>query len=122
MQVPICEHIKMDGRRCGSPALRGFTHCYYHKPLRQMLPARTSRERVHARRPRREISLAELKATLMEDAAAIQIGLTRVIGDLVHDRVSVRQGRFILSALRSASAGLRRNRRALSLRERVPGD
>lgn len=28
--IPICEHIKDDGARCGSPALRGQTLCYYH--------------------------------------------------------------------------------------------
>lgn len=118
MQIQICAHIKMDGQRCGSPALRGFTHCYYHKPLRQMMPARTAHLRVRPELPRREISFAELKAPLLEDAVAIQIGLTRVIDDLLHDRVSVRQARLILSELRSASAGLRQRKRAMSLRTR----
>lgn len=26
----VCEHIKDDGVRCGSPALRGKEFCYYH--------------------------------------------------------------------------------------------
>jgi hypothetical protein len=25
-----CEHLFGDGHRCGSPALSGDTHCYYH--------------------------------------------------------------------------------------------
>ena len=28
--TPICNHIKDDGIRCGSPALRGHTLCYHH--------------------------------------------------------------------------------------------
>lgn len=28
---PVCEHIQFNGRRCGSPALRGDTHCYHHQ-------------------------------------------------------------------------------------------
>ncbi|HLH09096.1 MAG TPA: hypothetical protein VKW78_17800 [Terriglobales bacterium] len=40
--IPICIHIKSDGVRCGSPALRGHSRCYFHlrqfyrdKPRRQ---------------------------------------------------------------------------------------
>jgi hypothetical protein len=28
-----CEHIKRDGKRCGSPALRRRRFCYFHNPL-----------------------------------------------------------------------------------------
>ena len=28
-EAPRCEHIRMNGRRCGSPALRGESHCYF---------------------------------------------------------------------------------------------
>ena len=28
--VAICEHIKDNGRRCGTPAIRGRHFCYYH--------------------------------------------------------------------------------------------
>jgi len=32
MPVSIrCEHIQFNGHRCGSPALRGDTHCYHHQ-------------------------------------------------------------------------------------------
>ena len=29
----ICRHIKTNGERCGSPALRDQTHCYFHRNL-----------------------------------------------------------------------------------------
>src|SRR5277367_5064410 len=28
--VPLCTHIKSDGHRCGSPALRGSQFCFFH--------------------------------------------------------------------------------------------
>ena len=28
--VPLCTHIKSDGHRCGSPALRGGQFCFFH--------------------------------------------------------------------------------------------
>ena len=30
MIIPQCTHLKPDGRRCGSPALRGKPLCYFH--------------------------------------------------------------------------------------------
>lgn len=40
--IKICTHIKFDGVRCGSPAMRGNSRCYFHlkqhyreKPRRQ---------------------------------------------------------------------------------------
>ena len=48
--IPICTHIKANGMRCGSPALRNHSRCYFHlkqhyrdKPRRlPKLPPRTS--------------------------------------------------------------------------------
>ena len=30
-----CQHVFGDGHRCGSPALSGDTHCYYHHRYKQ---------------------------------------------------------------------------------------
>ena len=45
--VPQCRHIKMDGLRCASPAMRGKRHCYYHHQLHLLQP----RRRASAARP-----------------------------------------------------------------------
>lgn len=39
-KIPICQLIKSDGRRCGSPALQGKRFCYYHygRPLARIRP------------------------------------------------------------------------------------
>lgn len=38
--IPQCQHLKHDGIRCGSPALRGKDLCYFHQrhARRRMLP------------------------------------------------------------------------------------
>ena len=37
--IPQCQHIKDDGIRCGSPALRGKDLCYFHQRQARRLPA-----------------------------------------------------------------------------------
>jgi len=32
---PTCNHVFEDGHQCGSPALRGERHCYFHHPSRK---------------------------------------------------------------------------------------
>jgi hypothetical protein len=36
--VPECEHIKFNGDRCGSPAMRGKHFCYHHSRVRHARP------------------------------------------------------------------------------------
>ena len=33
--MTICEHIKDNGSTCGSPALTGYSFCFFHQRLRQ---------------------------------------------------------------------------------------
>jgi len=39
MPYILCQHIKTDGIRCGSPALRTKTYCFYHHDLTSRLHA-----------------------------------------------------------------------------------
>ena len=39
-QIPQCQHIKGDGVRCGSPALRGKSLCYFHSRAPKRRPKR----------------------------------------------------------------------------------
>ena len=61
-KIPICNHIKTDGVRCGSPALKGKRSCYYHY----------ARPRVQYRQP-------ELK---MDDPRALQSAVGVVLEGL----------------------------------------
>ena len=87
-----CEHIRLTGQRCGSPALRGEKHCYFHDFTHN------PRYQFHGGIP------------LPEDATSIQIGLTRVIRNLEAEPASSKNYALMLYALQTASANLKRVR------------
>ena len=39
-QIPLCQQIKKNGVRCGSPALRGKRLCYFHGRAPRRKPKR----------------------------------------------------------------------------------
>jgi len=50
----LCEHIRANGKQCGSPAMRGMHLCYYHRRNRPL----RGRELVTSLHTRREIQKA----------------------------------------------------------------
>jgi hypothetical protein len=81
-----CEHVKSNGVRCGSPALRGQTFCYFHNNL--------SGPRVNV-------------FPLLEDGNAIQLELGEIIRALVDERIDTKRASLVLYALQIASLNLR---------------
>jgi len=80
-----CEHIRISGQRCGSPALRGEARCYFHNTVRNPYGG----------------------IPMPEDAASIQIGLNRVIRNLEAEPPSSKNYALMLYALQTASANLK---------------
>ena len=76
---------------CGSPALRGEKHCYFHD---------------YTHNPRNQFH----GIPMPEDATAIQIGLVRVIRNLEAEPASSKNYALMLYALQTASANLKRVR------------
>jgi hypothetical protein len=95
--VKRCQHIKINGTQCGSPALRHGKHCYYHIryhwPELEALPDNTE-----WRKP---------LATL-EDADSIQVALANVMERLVMQEVDHKTAALMLYALQTASMNLKR--------------
>lgn len=94
--APQCEHFKTNGVRCGSPALRNRSLCFFHQrsfDLRQL---------------RRERPSAGLHLPLLEDANAIQIALEDVVRAVAEDRLEPRRAGLILYGLNTASCNLKR--------------
>ncbi len=106
MDLPICEHIKPSGARCGSPALHGHQYCYYHVGLRKAVPTTTLFVQAN---PYRNLDdpYAIFNLPYLEDAAAIQIGFMQLIHGVAEDRLDRWHARAILSALHGAAANLR---------------
>ena len=93
--VARCQHIKINGTQCGSPALREEKYCYFH--MRWALKSMEIDE--SRQRERWNMTLA-----LPEDADSIQMGLGEVIRLMMTRQVDHRTAALTLYALQTASA------------------
>jgi hypothetical protein len=82
-----CQHIKVDGIRCGSPAVTGEPHCYWHRNLSRRAD--------------------KLSVPALEDANAIQVAINRIFHSLVEGRTDTRTGCAMLYALQLARDNMR---------------
>lgn len=82
-----CQHVKLDGKRCGSPAMRGKRMCYFHEQSRKLYPNRVGPAPILADFP------------IIEDARSIQVALNQVMQALVHGSIDQRSATGILLGL-----------------------
>ena len=87
-QAPRCMHVRANGVRCGSPAMRGDAHCYFHDRLYN--------------RP------AEEAFPFLEDAASIQMAIMQVLDGLRRGKLEKGVANSLLFGLQTASANLKR--------------
>jgi len=97
VSIHRCQHIKVNGTQCGSPALRNEKHCHFHNLWFQ------KQLDVNKYVPER---LAITLPTL-EDANSIQVGLTEVMRLLIHNLLDHRTASLLLRALRTAAINLK---------------
>jgi hypothetical protein len=84
----VCTHIKANGIRCGSPALREEVFCYFHQ--RMIRGVRTPpKSRIHP-------------MALLENPESIQASLMETINALVRNQIDVERARLVLRALHIA--------------------
>ncbi len=100
-----CQHIKVNGTQCGSPALRDATHCYYH--IRYHWPE------LEALQDHNEWRTG---FPTLEDANSIQVALAKVIEQLVMQEINHKTAALMLYALQTASMNLKRT----SLEPKLP--
>src|SRR5882724_393890 len=94
-----CQHLKINGTQCGSPALRRNRFCYFHKRFQD------ERIQLSADRARRGVATFELP--ILEDANSIQIALMQVMRLLVSGQLDHKTASLLLYALQTASTNLR---------------
>jgi hypothetical protein len=95
--VKRCQHIKVNGTQCGSPALREGKHCYYH--IRYHWQDFEAQPNGHEIRP---------ALPTLEDANSIQVALAHVMERLVMCEIDHKQAALLLYALQTASMNLKR--------------
>lgn len=85
--APRCYHVKINGVRCGSPAMHRDAFCYFHS-------------RMH--NPPLEDGFPPL-----EDANAIQVAIMQVLQALAKKKLEVKVAATLLYGLQTASANLK---------------
>jgi hypothetical protein len=93
-----CEHIKVNGQFCGSPALRGRNYCYFHL-------ADVGR-RLRIVKNLEQLEFYPLELPVLEDANSIQLAIMQVMEALVHGRINTKIAGQLLYGLQLASANL----------------
>lgn len=79
--VRICEHIKDDGIRCGTPAVTGRHFCYYHC-------------RIH--HPGARIATRRYRAPIPESVASLQVALAHALQGLGSGDISPKQANSMM--------------------------
>jgi hypothetical protein len=135
----ICRHIKINGERCGSPALHNQPYCYFHRILTAShphLPAPVPGVPGQLAGwggdpgvpgqlagwdgdPTREPHLAATQPTLnlpaLEDRESIQLAASIIIGALARNTLDTRRAAVLLYGLQVASANARKLNHSPSL-------
>jgi hypothetical protein len=98
--IPRCEHLKVNGTQCGSPALRRNHFCYFHKNWQE------ARIVLNANRARRGRAFLDLP--VLEDANSIQVSLMQIMRLILSGQIDPKTAGLLLYALQTASSNLKR--------------
>ena len=99
----LCRHIFVDGRQCGSRALRGQHFCYYHYAHRTPVLANQRR-----RQPKSGFDLTRLDG--LDNHTAIQLSLAEVLGRIAANEIDTKTAWLLLYGLQIAGQNLRHAR------------
>jgi hypothetical protein len=97
--IARCQHIKVNGVQCGSPALKRRKLCHFHQRWQQ------GRIQINANRARR--SRYSLDLPILEDANSIQVALMQGMRLLLTNQVDSKTAALLFYALQTASTNLR---------------
>jgi hypothetical protein len=85
-----CRHIKPNGLRCESPALKGGHFCYYHS-------------KVHSLGAEPNAKYGPLQLPTPEDPAAIQLSVARISDAIINGRLDLKKATSLLYGLQIAA-------------------
>lgn len=98
--IARCQHVKVNGIQCGSPALKNRKFCHFHQKWQQQ------RIQISANRARR--SRYSLDLPILEDANSIQVALMQGLRLLLTNQVDHKTAALLFYALQTASSNLGR--------------
>jgi len=94
-----CQHIKVSGTQCGSPALRSKNFCFYHQQNRPLTVECYSEQ---------QYATGEIDLPVFEDAHSIQTVIRQVAQMVLQRRIERKTASLLLYALQIASSNLKR--------------
>src|SRR4030088_3680915 len=94
-----CQHIKVSGIQCGSPALRSKNFCFYHQQNRPVT-VECYFDGGYA--------TGEIDLPVFEDAHSIQSAIRQVVQMVLQKRLERKTASLLLYALQIASSNLKR--------------
>jgi hypothetical protein len=92
----LCQHIKTDGNKCQSPAMRGSTFCYFHSRVPTPAKVKSSGRNV-------------FKLPPLVDSASIRAAISQVMAASLSSRLGARRTGLLLYAIQIASQNLNRS-------------
>src|SRR5580700_3381156 len=95
--VNRCQHVKVNGTQCGSPALRRRRLCFFHVRCQEQ----------RARIMGSQFGQARFVVPLLEDANSVQMALMQVMQLLGTGQMEHKTAALMLYALQTASCNLR---------------
>src|SRR5580698_9805416 len=95
--VNRCQHVKMNGTQCGSPALRRRRLCFFHVRCQEQ----------RTRIVENQFKQARFVVPVLEDANAVQMALMQVMELLGNGQMEHKTAALMLYALQTASCNLR---------------
>jgi hypothetical protein len=97
--IPRCQHLKVNGTQCGSPALKRNRFCFFHKRFQE--------ERIKLNCDRARQGRASLYLPVLEDANSIQVSLMQIMRLLASRQIDAKIASLLLYALQTATFNLR---------------
>lgn len=97
--IPRCQHLKVNGTQCGSPALKRNRFCFFHKRFQE--------ERIKLNGDRARHGRASLYLPVLEDANSIQVSLMQIMRLLASRQIDAKIASLLLYALQTATFNLR---------------
>jgi len=91
-----CRHIKPNGSRCKSPALKEKAYCYFHIRVHKIARNQSA--------PAIPYEQQDLEIPFLEDRGAVQVALSEVVGALATRRVDFKRAALMIYALQVASS------------------
>jgi hypothetical protein len=106
-----CQHIKVNGTQCGSPALRRNRLCYFHKRHHdERIQLNTDRQKNDRQKHARSRRRVAIDLPVFEDANSVQVTLMQITRLLIAGDIDTKTAGLVLYALQTASCNLSRTR------------